>query len=395
MRILLVPPNDLLRHPIPNRMYHIAKRLARKHEIYLLSYTNHPLATRREKLRELNAVEIPIPGALPAKNLGLYYLINAPQTYLAIKGAIQREGIDAIIHANILPSLIATKLAKRHRIPAIYDYLDHYPESASAYYTTGKHTIETGVWIIITQALKNSDAAITPSYGLKKVIEAVAPHVSTYIIPNGVDPELFKPQDPHVARKTLGLDPEPRIVLFQGSLDVWVDIASTVKILAKLRQRVDVRLLLVGFSHAGTYYHKLLQLAKRYGMEKLIYIHPPQPYEKMPLYINAADVIYAPYNKLLKNFATPLKIAEAIACGVPVVATNIPEYKLWYRQGVYTYRNYEELERVLSWVLNDVEELRKNLRVYSDSFRERFSWDRLAQEYELVLEMVWQRSKNH
>ena len=395
MRILLVPPNDLLRHPIPNRMYHIAKRLARKHEIYLLSYTNHPLATRREKLRELNALEIPIFGALPAKNLGLYYLINAPQTYLTIKGTIQREGIDAIIHANILPSLIATRLAKRHRIPAIYDYLDHYPESASAYYNTGKHTIETGVWIIVTQALKNSDATVTPSYGLKKVIEAVAPHVSTYIIPNGVDPELFKPQDPNVARRTLGLDPEPRIVLFSGSLDVWVYIESAIKILAKLRQRIDIRLLVVGYSHGGLYYRKLLQLSGRYGMEKLIYFHPPQPYEKIPYYINASDVVYAPYGRMLKNFATPLKIAEAIACGVPAVATDIPEYKLWYRQGVYTYRYYEELERVLSWVLNYVEELRKNLRAYSDSFRERFSWDRLAQEYELVLEMTWQRSKNH
>ena len=385
MRILLVPPNDLLRHPIPNRMYHIAKRLARKHEIYLLSYTNHPLATRREKLRELNAVEIPIPGALPAKNLGLYYLINAPQTYLTIKGAIRREGIDAIIHANILPSLITTKLAKLHRIPAIYDYLDHYPESASAYYTTGKHTIETGVWIIVTQALKNSNAAITPSYGLKKVIEAVAPRVPTYIIPNGVDPELFKPQDPHVARRTLGLDPEPRIVLFSGSLDVWVDIGSAVKILAKLRQRIDIRLLVVGYSHGGAYYRKLLQLSKRYGMEKFIYFHPPQPYEKIPYYINASDLVYAPYGRMLKNFATPLKIAEALSCGVPVVATDIPEYKLWYRQGVYTYRNYEELQRVLNWIIANSAEIRESLLAYSRSFRHQFSWDRLTEKYELVL----------
>ena len=385
MRILLVPPNDLLRHPIPNRMYHIAKRLARKHEIYLLSYTNHPLATRREKLRELNAVEIPIPGALPAKNLGLYYLINAPQTYLAIKGAIQREGIDAIIHANILPSLIATKLAKRHRIPAIYDYLDHYPESASAYYATGKHTIETGAWTIVTQALKNSDAAITPSYGLKKVIEAVAPHVSTHIIPNGVDPELFKPQDPHVARRTLALDPEPRIVLFSGSLDVWVDIESAVKILAKLRQRIDIRLLVVGYSHGGAYYRKLLQLSKRYEVEKFIYFHPPQPYEKVPYYINASDVVYAPYGRMLKNFATPLKITEAIACGVPVMTTDIPEYKLWYRQGVYTYKNYEELQRVLSWIIANSAEIRESLLAYSQSFLHQFNWDRLAEKYELVL----------
>jgi glycosyltransferase involved in cell wall biosynthesis len=115
----------------------------------------------------------------------------------------------------------------------------------------------------------------------------------------------------------------------------------------------------------------------------------------MPLFINASDLVYSPVVKKILNFATPLKIAEALSCGVPVVATDIPEYKLWYRQGVYTYRNYEELEQVLSWVLNYIEEFRKNLSVYSGSFRESFSWDRLAQEYELVLEMTWQRLKNH
>jgi len=44
MKVLIVPPNDLLRHPIPNRLYHIAKRLAEKYGIFLLSYINHPLA---------------------------------------------------------------------------------------------------------------------------------------------------------------------------------------------------------------------------------------------------------------------------------------------------------------------------------------------------------------
>jgi hypothetical protein len=49
MRIFIIPPNDLLRHPIPNCMYYIAKRLANNHEIFILSYTNHPLTHDKEK----------------------------------------------------------------------------------------------------------------------------------------------------------------------------------------------------------------------------------------------------------------------------------------------------------------------------------------------------------
>jgi glycosyltransferase involved in cell wall biosynthesis len=104
----------------------------------------------------------------------------------------------------------------------------------------------------------------------------------------------------------------------------------------------------------------------------------------MPLFINASDLVYSPVVKKILNFATPLKIAEALSCGVPVVATDIPEYKLWYKQGVYTYRNYEELERVLNWIMAN-SEIRKSLLVYSWSFRHQFSWDKLAEKYELVL----------
>jgi hypothetical protein len=68
----------------------------------------------------------------------------------------------------------------------------------------------------------------------------------------------------------------------------------------------------------------------------------------MPIYINASNLVYSAVVKKILYFVTLPEITETIECGVPVVGTNIPEYKLWYRQGVLTYRNYEELERVQS-----------------------------------------------
>jgi glycosyltransferase involved in cell wall biosynthesis len=393
MRILLIPPNDLLRHPIPNRMFHLTKRLAKGHEIFLLSYTKHPL-TGDTPRRSFNGFEVQLGNVVKVRNLGLYYMVNAAQIYGAIRQMLSSEEIDVVLHANILPSLLAVKLAKSLGVPAVYDYLDYFPESASVYFTRGKWMVERGVWILTVKALRESTAVVVPSYGLRAVVREVVPSTPIYVIPNGVDTEFFKPLDRDSASRILGLDPDYNIVLLQGSIDVWIDVAEALKAIGRLREKYDVRGLIVGFSHGKQYFRQLLKYAKKFGLEKYIYRYPPQPYEKMPLFINASDLVYSPVVKKILNFATPLKIAEALSCGVPVVATDIPEYKLWYRQGVYTYRNYEELERVLSWVLNYIEELRENLRVYSDSFRERFSWDRLAQEYELVLEMVWQRSKN-
>jgi len=379
MKILLIPPNDLLRHPIPNRMYHIAKRLARRYDIILLSYTGHPLAG--EVRRTLEAIEVPIGRAINVKNLGLYYLLNAPQVYLAIKGIINKEGIDIIIHANILPSFIASVLAKRYGIPNIYDFLDYFPESASVYYTKGKCIVEIGVKTFIYPALNNSDAIVTPSIGLRNVVRNIVPEKPIYVIPNGVDADLFKPMDQNIARKSIGLDSDYYLLLLQGSIDVWIDVESLLKILKKLRKTFDVRLLIVGFSHAKHYYRLLLTYAKHYGIDKYIYTYPPQPYEKMPLFINASDIIVAPIKKMIMNFATPLKIAEALACGVPVITTAIAEFKIWYKQGVYLYNNFEELEKVLALTIKNKEEVRKTLIEYSHQFRELFSWDNLANKF--------------
>ena len=238
MKLLLIPPNDLLRHPIPNRMFHIAKRLAKKHEIILLSYTKHPLASD-EVRRAFAGLEISPGRPVPAKNLGLYYVMNAAQIHGAVKNVLE-NGVDAVIHANILPSLIATQLAKKLKIPAIYDYLDYFPESASAYYTKGKWIVERGVWVITTRALRNSDVVIVPSYGIKAAIRKVIPHIPVYVIPNGVDAEVFKPIDQKTARKMLNLDTEYHLVLLQGSIDVWIDILQVLKAINKLRQQLDI-----------------------------------------------------------------------------------------------------------------------------------------------------------
>jgi len=389
MKIFMIPPNDLLRHPIPNRMYHIAKRLANNHEIFILSYTNHPLA--HEIKRSIKAVEIPIFNALKTNNLGLYYIINASQIYITIKNVIKKEDVDVIIHGNILPSFIASKLAKKMRIPNIYDFLDYFPESASAYYTKGKGLIEMGVKTFVYPALRNSDVIVTPSYGLKKIIENIAPSKPVHVIPNGVDTEIFKPIDQKIARKEIGLDTDYHLLLLQGSLDVWIDVENIMRVLRKLRKIADIRLLIVGFSHAKYYYKLLTAYARHFGIDKYIFTYPSQPYEKMPLFINSSDIVIAPFRKMLKNFATPLKVAEAISCGVPAVTTTIAEFKIWYKQGVYLYNNFEELEKLLFLITKNKEEVRRTLIEYSHQFRQLFSWDNLANKYISIIDSLMNR----
>jgi glycosyltransferase involved in cell wall biosynthesis len=386
MRIFIIPPNDLLRHPIPNRMYHIAKRLANDHEIFILSYTGHPLV--HEIKRRLKAVEIPICNALKTNDLGLYYIINASQIYTTIKNVIEKEDIDVIIHGNILPSFIVSKLAKKMRIPNIYDFLDYFPESASAYYTKGKGLIEVGVKTFIYPALRNSDVIVTPSYGLKKIVENIAPSKPVHVIPNGVDVEIFKPIDQKIARREIGLDTDYHLLLLQGSLDAWIEVKDVMRVLRGLREIADIRLLIVGFSHAKYYYQLLTVYAKHFGIDKYIYIYPPQPYERMPLFINSSDIVIAPFRKMIKNFTTPLKIAEALACGVPVIATDIIEYRLWYSKGLYIYSSYDDLKKITKYILDNMNQIKNDLVEYATSLVYTFSWDNIVSKYVLLINSI-------
>jgi hypothetical protein len=51
-------------------------------------------------------------------------------------------------------------------------------------------------------------------------------------------------------------------VLLQGSIDVWMDVAEALKAIGRLRERHDVRISIVGFSHGKQYFRQLLEYAK-------------------------------------------------------------------------------------------------------------------------------------
>jgi len=76
-----------------------------------------------------------------------------------------------------------------------------------------------------------------------------------YVIPNRVDAQLSNLWIGILQGQRWGLDSDYNIVLLQGSIDIWV----------------DVRVLLVGFSHGKQYFKQTLEYTKRHGLEKYIY----------------------------------------------------------------------------------------------------------------------------
>jgi glycosyltransferase involved in cell wall biosynthesis len=116
---------------------------------------------------------------------------------------------------------------------------------------------------------------------------------SARVIPNGVDLELFRPMDPQEARRVLGLDPAKKYVVFPYNP-------------AEERKR---------FHLVEAAVEKARPVVP--GLEILLVRGVPR--ERMPYYMNAADVLVL----ASVSEGSPNAVKEAMAVNLPVVAVNV------------------------------------------------------------------------
>jgi glycosyltransferase involved in cell wall biosynthesis len=92
-----------------------------------------------------------------------------------------------------------------------------------------------------------------------------------------------------------------------------------------LLKDLDVHLSVLGdgdaFEHLGT-------LARTLGVEKRVSIEKTVSYEEIPNRINRSDIGILPFNDWHGwNVSSPIKLFEYLACGKPVVVTEIPAHR--------------------------------------------------------------------
>lgn len=348
-------------------------RLSSRHEVSLLAYRRHPLASRARP-RPFGGRLLALAAEMPARGPGSYFALNAPQALAALARA--SRDADVVVHANIIFSLAAALAARASGTPAVMDYLDHYPESAAAYYRPPLDSLAgAAAGLAVSAALRLSWGATAASHHFARQARRLGAR-RVWVVPNGVDPGLFRPLDASRARGEIGLPEDSFIILYHGSLDSWVDLDSVARAVSRLRSRgLDATALLLGFSHSGR--------PPGRGVVAL----PPVDYERVPLYIAASDVVVAPYKPLAKNETVPLKALEALACARPVVLTPLAEFRRWMDGLPVVYASPRGLAGALERLARDPPG-RGELERASALVRDRFSWDRIASELEGVLRLA-------
>ena len=137
-----------------------------------------------------------------------------------------------------------------------------------------------------------------------------------HVVPNGIDTDRFRPGDRAAARAELDLDESP-LLLSVGRLNREKGMDLAIRALASLGADGGARLVLVG---SGEEEDSLRSLAAGSGVRDRARFAGQEPPERVATWMAAADVFLFP---TLREEAAPLVLLQAMACGVPVVASGI------------------------------------------------------------------------
>jgi len=201
-------------------------------------------------------------------------------------------------------------------------------------------------------------------------------------IPCGVDTERFRPMNRSHIRRQLGLPLKEPLVLFVGRIEPLKGIDILLRAVSRIES--SFRLLVVGGDGKDAERKAQLRaLADKLGIGERVSFLDAVPHENLPLYYNAADVCVVPSH--YESFG--LVALEAMACGIPVVASRVGGLQETVQDGLTGYlvplRCPQPFADRLDLLLSN-ERLRRRLGGEARATVERFRWSEVAARVEDV-----------
>lgn len=148
-----------------------------------------------------------------------------------------------------------------------------------------------------------------------KLVVLGAPAEKVVVIPNGVDRQLFHPQDAKAARRELGLPLDGRLILYVGRMEPAKGVEDLLAAFERIiPEDPAAHLVLVG---TGTLSERCQKAAA--AAPGRITVAGGRPLAEVSKFLAAADLLTLPS----WNEGTPNVILEALASGRPVVATRV------------------------------------------------------------------------
>ena len=209
------------------------------------------------------------------------------------------------------------------------------------------------------------------------------------VIPPGVDTCKFYPIPEDEAKEYIGVPPCGRMVLFVGRIEPLKGLDVLIEAIARLHQQ-DILgengfcLVVIGgepetsSESMSTEMARIQALREQYKLQDLVAFLGKRGQDTLPYYYSAAEVVVVPSH--YESFG--MVALEAMACGTPVVASQVGGLAYLVQDGITGYTVPVDdpqalAERVLGILSNP--SLRQQLGNHAVAYARDYAWERIAE----------------
>ena len=269
-----------------------------------------PTTEIREGIEILRPRFLCVPGIFKS----LDGLLLALSTYPTLRALSKRFSFDVIdAHFAYPDGYAAVKLGKWLKRPVTITLRG----------TEIRHSQTPGISPRLKSALTKAQRIFSVSDSLRRhaISIGIEPPEKILVVGNGVDTSKFFPLDKARSRQALSIPADAKVLITVGGLVERKGFHRVIELLPQLRaSHPNLRYLAVGGANAeGDWTDRLKRQVKDLGLDDIVSFPGPLPHDAVKQALSAADVfVLATRNEGWANV-----ILEAMACGLPVIATDV------------------------------------------------------------------------
>jgi colanic acid biosynthesis glycosyl transferase WcaI len=229
---------------------------------------------------------------------------------------VGRPDVVIVESPPLFDAIAGRMLAWLKHCPFIFTVSDLWPESAVQLGMLRNHML---IWLaewLEWSTYQRAGVVWALTEGIRDALiqRGLSPE-QVFLVTNGVDTTKFRPLPKPQARAELGWD-DRFTVLYAGTHGLAHGLTTVLDAAEQIRDCPGIRIILVG---DGAAKGELIRDAQRRNLENVIFLDP-QPHDRMPLLLAAADVCLVPLRKLpLFEGALPSKMYEVMASARPIL----------------------------------------------------------------------------